>query len=125
MRSWLRMSVLSVAAVGAVLTSIGAASAHTSLESTDPGPAAVLTAAPQQVTLTFASSLLPDGASLTVTGPDGVQYQTETVVSGRQVSTVLRGLGPAGLYSVNYAVLSDDGHLLRDGYAFFYAPVGG
>ncbi|MEV0358140.1 copper resistance protein CopC [Nocardia sp. NPDC050697] len=114
-----------MAAAGAILAPIGAAGAHTSLSSTDPGPAAVVTVVPQQVTLTFAASLLPEDASVTVTGPDGVQYQTETVVSGRQVSTVLRGLGPAGLYSVNYAVRSDDGHLLRDSYGFLYAPVGG
>ncbi|MFC8526078.1 copper resistance protein CopC [Nocardia sp. NPDC057227] len=123
MRSWLRMLVLTVAAAGVILAPSGVAGAHTSLSTTDPGPAAVVTVAPQQVTLTFAATLLPDDAALTVTGPDGVQYQTATVVSGRQVSTALRGLGPAGVYTVTYAVRSDDGHLLRDGYGFLYAPV--
>ncbi|WP_067685906.1 copper resistance CopC family protein [Nocardia jejuensis] len=117
------MTVVTLATAGTVFAAGGAAEAHTSLNTTDPGAAAVVTVAPQQVTLTFASTLLPEDASLTVTGPDGLQYQTETVVSDAQISTQLKGLGPAGIYTVAYSVRSDDGHLLRDGYGFLYAPV--
>jgi hypothetical protein len=49
--------------------------------------------------------------TITVTGPDGVQYQAgEVTAADTSVSVAVNPLGPAGVYQIGYRVLSDDGH---------------
>ncbi len=89
----------------------GPALAHTTLIGSDPADGAVLTAAPTTVTLTFDDPLADFEPVLTVTGPDGVTYQSGSpTVDGTRLSNAVNALPVAGTYTVAYRVVSDDGH---------------
>ena len=89
-----------------------------------PGADAVLAAAPERVTLTFAEPVSTVGATLiSVVAPDGSAADSgDTVIDGTTVSVSLRPLSAAGAYTVTYRVVSDDGHIVNDSYQFQYAP---
>ncbi|WP_420122639.1 copper resistance CopC family protein [Nakamurella sp.] len=87
------------------------AAAHASLVGSDPADGATLATAPARVTLTFDDALEDFGPVVTVTGPDGNQYQSgDAVVDGVTLSTAVQSLPAAGTYTVAYRVVSDDGH---------------
>lgn len=103
-----------VVAVLVLLATVGfalPAAAHASLIGSDPADGATLATAPARVTLTFDDTLEDLGAVVTVTGPDGAEYQAgDAVVDGVTLSTAVQPLPAAGTYSVAYRVVSDDGH---------------
>lgn len=106
-----RAILLSVICVLATIGLAGPALAHTSLIASDPADGAVLTAAPATVTLTFDEPLAAFEPLLTVTGPDGVSYQSGSpTVDGPRLSSPVSTLPVAGTYTVAYRVVSEDGH---------------
>jgi methionine-rich copper-binding protein CopC len=101
----------------------GPASAHATLIGSDPADGAVVPAAPAVVTLTFDDSLEDFEPVLTVTGPDGTQYQTgAATIDGAKLSTAVGPLPAAGTYTVAYRVVSDDGHPVEGQTHFELAP---
>lgn len=87
------------------------AAAHAALVGSDPADGATLPAAPTRITLTFDDSLENFEPVVTVTGPDGNQYQSgDAVINGVTLSTAVDPLPAAGTYTVAYRVVSDDGH---------------
>jgi methionine-rich copper-binding protein CopC len=89
----------------------GTASAHATLIGSDPADGATLQAAPTTVTLTFDDSLENFEPVVTVTGPDGNQYQSgAATIDGATLSSALTPLTAPGAYTIAYRVVSDDGH---------------
>lgn len=90
---------------------VGTASAHATLIGSDPADGATLQAAPTTVTLTFDDSLENFEPLVTVTGPDGSQFQSgEATIDGAILRSAVRPLTTAGGYTIAYRVVSDDGH---------------
>lgn len=104
-----------LALVGAGLVGLaGTASAHNSLISSDPKNESTMDVGPGEVTLTF-DLPVRDGEglnSIAITGPDGKsRWEAGTAtVDSRVVSAPVRELGPKGVYTVGYRVMSADGH---------------
>ena len=92
------------------LAPVAPASAHAALISSSPADGAVVDAVPDAVELTF-SEVVATPAYVVVTGPDG-----RTVSEGKpQVAdaSVSQPTGPSdveGQYTVNYRIVSADGH---------------
>jgi len=102
----------------AVLFGASPAQAHNVLTGSDPADGAELAQAPETVRLTFLANLNQEQTELSVTGPDGAAASTGApVVDGKAVSVPFRP-GPAGEYTVDYNVLSTDGHWVKGTLAF-------
>lgn len=87
--------------------------AHNRLVDSDPADGARVETGPEQVELTFLASLDPDGAEVSVTGPDGASAVAgDAEVDGTSL-TVPVDAGPAGEYEIAYEVLSSDGHVVN------------
>ncbi|MFB6394676.1 copper resistance protein CopC [Polymorphospora lycopeni] len=101
-----------------VLLLAGPAAAHNSFTGSDPENGATLDKAPETVQLRFLSRLDPATTKVTVTGPDGAAtYGGEPTFDGNRV-TVPFTLGPAGLYTVAYEVISGDTHPIKGSVKF-------
>jgi len=95
----------------ALLGGAGQAAAHNSLVRSDPANGASLSSGPQRVVLTFDQPVQAGFNTITVTGPDGTQWNSgEVWTSGNTASTAVVPLGPAGEYVIAYRVVSADGH---------------
>jgi len=93
--------------------------AHAGRVSAEPADDAVLTTAPQRVSATFDEPLQAAFVAMTVVGPDGNTWSTgDPTVQGAVVGIGLRPLGPAGTYTVNYRVTSEDGHVVSGSWSF-------
>lgn len=103
----------------------GTASAHATLIGSDPADGATLQAAPTVVTLTFDDSLENFEPVVTVTGPDGNQYQSgAATINGPTLSSAVLPLTAPGAYTIAYRVVSDDGHPVEGQVRFdLAAPV--
>lgn len=89
----------------------GTASAHATLIGSDPADGATLSTAPTTVTLTFDDSLENFEPVVSVTGPDGSQFQAgEATIDGATLSNRVLPLTAPGTYTIAYRVVSDDGH---------------
>jgi len=121
-----RLTALAAAiGVGLVLATAGAtaASAHDTLESTDPAQGSTVTSL-SAVSLTFSADPLgTDGATvIQLIGPDKKYYETACPdLNGPVVSSPV-ALGAAGTYEVLWRVVSSDGHPISGSYTFEYAP---
>ncbi|MFI9554461.1 copper resistance protein CopC [Nonomuraea endophytica] len=108
MRRLLTVLLLACAAVGGW---IAPAQAHNVLVSSDPRADAVLTAAPQRVTLVFDQPVRRGYAQIGLTGPGGEALTSgATVVAKERVSVPLKALTTNGAYVIGYRILSSDGH---------------
>ncbi|WP_295013021.1 copper resistance CopC family protein [uncultured Microbacterium sp.] len=121
------LAALAAGGLGAVLAVAGAsaASAHDTLEQTDPASGATVKTL-SAVTLTFnADPLGTDGATVVqVVGPDRKYYETACPdLNGTDVVSPA-ALGPSGTYEVLWRVVSSDGHPISGSYTFSYAPDG-
>ncbi|SDM13505.1 copper resistance CopC family protein [Microbacterium azadirachtae] len=123
-----RLTALAAAVgVGTVLAVSGAAaaSAHDTLDGTDPAQGSTVTSL-SAVSLTFSADPLgTDGATvIQLIGPDKKYYETACPdLNGPVVSSPV-ALGPAGTYEVLWRVVSSDGHPISGSYTFTYAPDG-
>jgi methionine-rich copper-binding protein CopC len=106
------LAVLMLAGLG-LFALAAPASAHNSLVSSNPTNEASLNAGPQTIVLTF-DQPVQEGEGLNVvavTGPDGDQWQGgSATVDSNVVSAPVRELGPAGVYTIGYRIVSADGH---------------
>ena len=106
-----RLAVITATALAASALSVAPASAHASLQSSNPTENAVLDAAPDEVTLTFNQSVQQNFVTVTVVGSDAHDWAaSDPVVDGSTVTVDLDGLGAAGEYTIGYRVVSADGH---------------
>ncbi|MDQ3761477.1 MAG: copper resistance protein CopC [Actinomycetota bacterium] len=109
----------------ALLGSSSAAAAHNVLIGSDPPEGAKLATGPARVVLTFDLPVQPGFSTVTVTGPDGNQWQAGVATEdGAVVSAPVRPLGPAGQYIIAYQVLSADGHPVRGAVRFTLTKPG-
>jgi copper resistance protein C len=122
--------LLAVAAV-AVLSTIGVggpAQAHDSLVSSEPAKGAVLTTLPDQFSVTMNEPLLDlagesRGFAMLVRGPDGLYYGNGCVsIQGATMSTAA-ALGPAGAYTLDWQLISTDGHSVSGDIPFTWQPT--
>lgn len=123
------MRKILVAVVLAALAMLGLptpALAHDVLLSTDPVKDASTETGPAKIMLTFDAPV--QGGNLNqvaVTGPNGTQWAEGSVsINGNVVSAPVRPLGPAGVYTVGYRILSADGHPVEGQYTFTLTKAG-
>jgi methionine-rich copper-binding protein CopC len=95
--------------------------AHAYLVKSIPAPRAVLYRAPAQIQLWFNERLEPRYSSLSVSDESGKNIEpVKTEVGGgdpKLMSVAIKPL-PPGRYVVKYRVLSVDGHIAEDRFAF-------
>lgn len=119
-----RAALVVVLALLATLGFAGPAAAHATLVGSDPADGSTLPSAPTRVTLTFDDALEDFAPVVTVTGPDGNQYQSgDAVIDGVTVSTAVQPLPAAGTYTIAYRVVSDDGHPVQGELSFVLATA--
>jgi hypothetical protein len=117
----LRLAVVLLLAAGLLLTVPATASAHTALRTSEPAAGSTATTAPQAVTLTFSDSVL--GGEVSVTGPDSTPVDAGPVARDGAVLSVPVALTAAGLHTVTWTAVADDGHALDGTFVFEHAPA--
>ena len=93
--------------------------------STAPTVGAVLTQAPNAVSVTATTTLLPDGNSLTVQDPNQLQVDDGSLTISDTTAVVgLKPLTLTGIYTVTYTLLSATDAPISGSYTFLYnAPA--
>lgn len=88
------------------------ASAHNVLTSSSPKAGAALAKGPSKISFTFDAPIQRGDDTIVVLGPGGSHWERSQVadVLGNTASTNVAPLGPAGVYTVSYHVISADGH---------------
>jgi methionine-rich copper-binding protein CopC len=96
-----------------------------SVVSSVPAVGAVLSQAPNAVSVTAATTLLSDGNSLSVTDPNGAQVDDGSLTITDTTAVVgLKPLISTGIYTVTYTLLSATDAPLAGSYTFLYnAPA--
>lgn len=121
------LSLGGLLAVAAVLALATPAQAHNYYVSSTPGENEVLTTLPEEFTVTTNDNLLDLGGSsggfvMEIEGPDGLYYGDGCVtVHGSSVS-VAAAVGPAGDYTLDWQVVSADGHTVSGQVPFSWQP---
>ncbi|WP_081655077.1 copper resistance CopC family protein [Amycolatopsis orientalis] len=103
-----------------------AADAHSFLESSTPAKDSAIATAPAKIVLTFNEPLDSGFTELTVVGPDGATHweSAAATVAGAELSAPVKPLGPAGKYTVDYRIVSADGHPVSGSYSFTLTKPG-
>ncbi|MFB6807235.1 copper resistance CopC/CopD family protein [Streptomyces sp. NPDC056387] len=118
----LTLVALLAAVFALIVGAAGSASAHAGLSGSDPADGAVLTTAPQQVTLTFTESVGFSDDSLRVLSPanERVNPRPARHVDGKGNTgrVELPGGLPEGTYTVAWRVVSADGHPISGAFVF-------
>jgi methionine-rich copper-binding protein CopC len=87
------------------------AMAHAELIGSNPADGASVDAMPRQVQLTFSEPVSPE--EITVDSPQGTRWRVgQIAVEGSVVTVPVQVAGPAGGYTINYRVLSEDGDVV-------------
>jgi len=120
---------LGLALAGAVGLA-GPASAHNVVVGTTPTSGSTVTEAPESVEITFDEAVLnlaADGSStvISVTDADGTEHATGCPTTQDRTASVPVTLGPAGEYTVDWRIVSADGHPTSGQFAFTYDPPAG
>lgn len=92
--------------------------AHDELQSSNPADGATLATPPTQVVLTFEEAPVDLGLQVVVTSPDGPASSGSPRIEGTTVVQDVQPSAPAGRYSVEWRVTSDDGHPVSGRLAF-------
>ena len=101
-----------------LVVSSSVAHAHASLSHASPSGGSALSAAPQEVTLTFTDTLEPAFSKLAVTDANGVEVsQGNEQVNGNVMRVRLKPLS-AGIYKVNWRAVSTDTHRTEGNFTF-------
>ncbi|MBM7787723.1 copper resistance CopC family protein [Tenggerimyces flavus] len=125
MRVLQRIVVLIVAGLAMTMGATAPAWAHNELVSTTPEDKANVASAPTAVTLEFNDVVGKRFGFVSVTGPDGKQWNEGAFqVEGSTVTQPLRTLEPAGAYTVAWRVVSADGHPISGTFAFTLTAAG-
>ena len=96
------------------------AHAHNSLTSTSPARGAMLTVAPTEVLLTFDLPFIGGQSAnvVTVTNESGDRVDNnDSHVEANTLRATLQDL-PTGIYTVNFRIVSDDGHPVSNSFQF-------
>lgn len=121
-RPRLRPGAVIATAMAALVLVLGAqvpALAHDRLLSSDPADGAVLETAPQAITLTFSDTPLDVSPKVRVTGGDGVVLaEGAPQIQGTSAVLALPNGLPAGRATVQWRVVSADGHPIEGELAF-------
>lgn len=107
--------------VGVLGASSGTASAHASLDSSDPAPSAVVDESPTAIRLEFSEPVAPAPGAVEVFDADGRSIRTGVARVGESTSSIVVDDLPElsnGLYAVAWRVVSGDGHLVQGAYTF-------
>jgi len=125
-RAWAALSVV-LGAVVLVLAPATGANAHAQLQDSSPTPGSVHTEPLNRVSLSFNEPVLvlsgDASAIVEVIGPDQRHYETGCPTARDRVVSVPVTLGATGTYTVNWQVVSDDGHPVSGTYTFSYHPT--
>jgi methionine-rich copper-binding protein CopC len=125
-----RLAVVFTSIVAVLCLSLalpGVAAAHSVLVSTDPSRDSVLSGPPAQVSGTFNEPLQKLFPAMTIVGPDDNEDKwqaAEPTVSGAVISVPMKPGAPAGKYTVNYRVTSEDGHPVSGSWSFTVTSPG-
>jgi methionine-rich copper-binding protein CopC len=120
------LAVLALTGLG-LFALAGTASAHNTLVSSNPAADASVDAGPRTVVLTFDQPVQEGEGlnSVAVTGPDGKEWQGGPAkVDSNVVSAPLRELGPTGVYTIGYRIVSADGHPVSGKVTFTLTTAG-
>jgi copper resistance protein C len=124
------MRRLAAVALLAGLTFVGLATpalAHNSLIGSSPADKATVDAGPQTITLTFDQPVQDgDGVNtISIRDPQGNHWEAgPPQASGSEVTAPVRPLGPSGVYSITWRVLSADGHPVQGALSFTLSKAG-
>ncbi len=102
------VAVLSIAFAGAMLAP--SAFAHDQLLSSDPSNGATVQSAPRTMVLMFSADLKPIGTTVVLQDSAGKKYDAAPTVSGRNLTVGVGTELPAGEYTLEWRVVSSDGH---------------
>lgn len=101
-----------------LIVSAPVAHAHASLSHASPSGGSALSAAPQEVTLTFTDTLEAAFSNLRVTDANGIEVsQGKAQVNGNVMRASVKPLS-AGIYKVNWRAVSTDTHKTEGSFAF-------
>ena len=101
------------------------ASAHAHLASAAPAPDSSIASAPKELDLTFSEQITLKFSGVKITGPGDAAVTTtdgKLKDDGMTLMVPLADTLPAGKYSVEWHVLSADGHKARGKYGFTVKP---
>src|SRR5262249_34171840 len=103
----------------------GTAFAHNVLTGSDPADHASVAVGPSQVVLRFDLPVQESFSTVTVVGPNGNHFEAgPSKVDGNSVSAPVAPLGPVGVYTVGYRIVSDDGHPVSGSVSFTLTKPG-
>ena len=119
------LASLPVIALFSLLTFGQSVASANSVVASVPAVGAVLSQAPNAVSVTAATTLLSDGNSLSVTDPNGTQVDDGSLTISDTTAVVgLKPLTVTGIYTVSYTLLSATDDPLTGSYTFlFNAPA--
>jgi methionine-rich copper-binding protein CopC len=119
-----RLGTLGVVLLAVLGGGLGNASAHTEFVGSEPREKQTLTTPPRQVTLTFAESVQPVSAQVSVRGADGRSVTTGSATVAEAVVRQPVDISADGSYLVAYRVIAQDGHPVTGDVTFSYARAG-
>lgn len=104
-------------------TGAGTASAHAELTGAAPSSGSSLSQAPTEVNLQFSETIQDFVPTVTVTGPDGQNYADGApILADNTLTQPLAALGPPGVYTAAYRIVSADDHPVTGETTFTFAP---
>src|SRR3954471_23756028 len=128
-RALARALLVVVAATIAVFLAPQAASAHASLQSTDPVGGAVLNEAPKQVSLTFSEPVVTSADSVQLFDGSGKRLDTtrpkHPAGDSASVAVDVSGALAKGAYIVTWRVISADSHPVHGAFTFRLGAASG
>jgi methionine-rich copper-binding protein CopC len=121
-----RLIAAALVAGFAVLGLATPAFAHNVLVGSEPKAGATLAVGPTEVRFDFNAPVRTGPNTIIVLGPNGTHWErTENAaVDGNSVSTPVAPLGPAGVYTVSYSIISADGHPVSGDITFTLTQAG-
>lgn len=129
-RAWAASATALTIAGGAVLGLAAPASAHNYMIASTPKVDGTLTSLPEAFEITTNDKLLDIGGSnagfaYRIVGPDGKYYEDGCLEVDGPSMTTKAALGASGKYTVEWQIVSADGHTVSDEYTFTWkAPSG-
>jgi copper resistance protein C len=130
-RRWAAVAAATAAVLASVLLVAGPAQAHNRVIATNPASGATLTALPEAFTIQTDLPMLAIGGSdasflLDVSDAQGRHYGDGCVkIVDDTMSEQGVELGAAGEYTVDWQLVSQDGHPISGSYTFQWAPPAG
>jgi methionine-rich copper-binding protein CopC len=115
------MKIVSLVSGLALATFGVAASAHAHLQKASPADGSLVTTSPSRIVLNFSESARLTAASIQKGDDPRQSLKPLPAAAARQISVPLPQLTP-GSYSVNWRVVSEDGHVMSGTLRFTLAP---